>query len=142
MREEGNRRVTLAAAITLSACGKPPQQQATPEPERHAKLPTATEVLNLRTSSDTDCSSPGSDCGYSKAQAYIDEHASFPYAGMPPSITHSLRSMIRFRHSTQIVPAIPPRSVSMCEPRDQALGFKTAESLIAPGQRQTPSQRP
>ena len=83
MREEGNRRVTLAAAITLSACGKP-QQQATPEPERHAKLPTATEVLNLRTSSDTDCSSPGSDCGYSKAQAYIDEHASFPSAGMPP----------------------------------------------------------
>jgi len=29
------------------------------------------------------------------------------------SITHSLRSMIRFRHSTQIVPAITSRSVSM-----------------------------
>ena len=28
------------------------------------------------------------------------------------------------------------------DPRDQALGFKTAESLIAPGQRRTPSQRP
>ena len=37
--------------------------------------------------------------------------------------------MMRFRHSTQIVPVIPPRSVSMCEPRDLALGSE----IVGPG---------
>jgi hypothetical protein len=40
--------VTLAAAITLSTCGKL-QERIASEPARQQKLPTATEVFNLRT---------------------------------------------------------------------------------------------
>jgi hypothetical protein len=68
-------------------------------------------------------------CPYCERQASVARF--FSFRRNATSITHSLRSVIRFRHSTQIVPAIPPRSVSMWTHATRPFGLKTADHAVA-----------